>query len=100
MTKFDIQSISQKFVKESIIVDLLASLPVLDSRIINYDFLDKEITKVTNFLGLHMYYDGVAIHPGYGIGVLFISPHGDQILRSVRLTFFDSYLAMNNIVKY
>ena len=47
-----------------------------------------------------MYYDGVAIHLGYGIGVLFISPHGDQILRSVRLAFFDCYFAMNNIVKY
>ena len=47
-----------------------------------------------------MYFDGVAIYHRYGIGVLFISPHGDQILRSVRLAFFDCYLAMNNIVKY
>ena len=47
-----------------------------------------------------MYFDGVAIHLGYGIGVLFISPHGDQILRSICLAFVECYLAMNNIVKY
>ena len=34
------------------------------------------------------------------IGVLLISPHGDHIPRSVRLTFSDRYLAMNNIIEY
>ena len=39
-------------------------------------------------------------HSGYGIGVLLISPHGDHILRSVRLAFFDRHPTMNNIVEY
>ena len=47
-----------------------------------------------------MYFDGATNHSGYGIGVLLISPHGDHIPRSVRLTFPDCYPATNNIVEY
>ena len=47
-----------------------------------------------------MYFDGATNHSGYGIGVLLISPHGDHIPKSVRLAFFDRYLATNNIVEY
>ncbi|RVW95322.1 Retrovirus-related Pol polyprotein from transposon opus [Vitis vinifera] len=42
----------------------------------------------------------VANHSGYEIGVLLISPHGDHILRSVRLAFSDRHPATNNIVEY
>ena len=31
---------------------------------------------------------------------MLISPHGDHILRSVRLTFLDRHPATNNIVEY
>ncbi|KAL6336195.1 hypothetical protein AAG906_011077 [Vitis piasezkii] len=47
-----------------------------------------------------MYFDSVANHSGYGIGVLLISPHGDHIHISVRLAFSDRHPAMNNIVEY
>ena len=47
-----------------------------------------------------MYFDGVANHSGFGIGVLLISPQGDHISRSVRLVFSDRHLATNNIVEY
>ena len=47
-----------------------------------------------------MYFDSVANHSGYGIGVLLISPHGDHIPISVRLAFSDRHPAMNNIVEY
>ncbi|RVW96461.1 hypothetical protein CK203_029701 [Vitis vinifera] len=47
-----------------------------------------------------MYFDSVANHSGYGIGVLLISPHDDHIPISVRLAFSDRHPAMNNIVEY
>ena len=78
----------------------LASLPVTDSRVIDDDFLDEEITGVTSLSGWRMYFDGAANHSGYGIGVLLISPNDDHIPRSVRLAFEDHYPATNNIVEY
>ncbi|KAL6328439.1 hypothetical protein AAG906_038314 [Vitis piasezkii] len=47
-----------------------------------------------------MYFDGAANHLGYGIGVLLVSPQGDHIPRSVRVTFFDYHSTTNNIVEY
>ena len=60
----------------------------------------KDIIAVTSLLGWCMYFDGVANHSGYRIGVLLISPHGDHILRSVCLAFSDRHPATNNIVEY
>ena len=37
---------------------------------------------------------------GFGIGILLISPQGDHIPRSVRLTFSDPHRSTNNIVEY
>ena len=55
---------------------------------------------MTSLLGWRMYFDGAANHSGYEIGVLLISPHGDQIPRFVRLAFLDRHPVTNNIVKY
>ena len=40
LTKFDIQYVSQKSIKESIVVDHLASLPTYEDRPVNDDFPD------------------------------------------------------------
>ncbi|KAL6325116.1 hypothetical protein AAG906_022683 [Vitis piasezkii] len=53
-----------------------------------------------HFFGWCMYFDGVANHSGYGMGILLISPHGDHIPRFVRLGFSDRHPATNNIVEY
>ena len=47
-----------------------------------------------------MYFDGVTNHSRFGVGILLISPQGDHIPRSIRLTFFDHHLLTNNIVEY
>ena len=47
-----------------------------------------------------MYFDGATNHLGYGIGVLLVSPQGDHILRSDRLTFSDYHPTTNNIFEY
>ena len=67
---------------------------------IDDDFSNEEITKVTSLPSWRMYFDGATNHSRYGIGVLLISLNGDPIPRSVRLAFSDRYLAMNNIVEY
>ena len=82
------------------LADHLASLPVTDSGVIDDDFSDEDIVRVTSLSGWRMYFDGAANHSGYGIGVPLISPHGDHIRRSVRLAFADCYPTTNNIVKY
>ena len=66
---------------------------------IDDDFLDEKIVGVTSLFSWCMYFDGATNHSGYGIGVLLISPHGDHIMRSIRLAFSDCYLATNNIVR-
>ena len=100
MTEFDIQYVTQKSIKGSVLAYHLASLLVTDSRVIDDDFSDEEIAGVTSLSGCHMYFDGAANHSGYGIGVLLISPHDDHIPRSVRLAFTDHYPTTNNIVEY
>ena len=99
-TEFDIQYVPQKSIKGSVLANHLASLSVIDNRVIDDDFPDEEIVGVTSLSGWHMYFDGAANHSGYGIGVLLISPHGDHISRSVHLAFSDRYPATNNIVEY
>ena len=100
MKKFDIQYVTQKFLKGSVLADHLASLPVTDSRVIDDDFSNEEIAGVTSLSGWRMYFDGAANHSGYGIGILLIFPHGNHIPRSVRLAFADRYPTTNNIVEY
>ena len=100
MIEFDIQYVTQKSIKGSVLACPLALLPVTDNRVIDDYFSDKEIAGVTSLSGWCMYFDGVTNHSGYGIGVLLISPHGDHIPRLVRLAFSDCYPTTNNIVEY
>ena len=46
--KFDIQYVSQKSVKGSIITDHLASVLISDGRIVNDDFPNEEIVAMTS----------------------------------------------------
>ena len=67
---------------------------------IDDDFPDEDIIVVTSLSDWCMYFDGMANHSGYRIGVLLISPHGDHIPKSVQLGFSDRHPATNNIVEY
>ena len=100
LTEFDIRYVPYKSMKESIVADHLASLPVFDDRAIDDDFPDEQFVLVTSITGWWLYFDGAANKSGFGIGILLISPQGDHIPRSVRLTFSDHHRLMNNIVEY
>ena len=100
LTEFDIQHVSEKSFKGSVVVDHLMSLPMIESRPIDDDFSDEEFVAMTSLSSWRMYFDGVANHSGCGIGVLLVSPQSDRILRSVHLTFFDYHPTTNTIVEY
>ena len=100
LTEFDIQYMTQKSVKGSIVADHLASLPVSDDRPIDYDFPDEQFVSMTSIIGWQLYFDGVANQLGFGIGILLISPQGDHIPRSVRLVFSGHHSLTNNMVEY
>ena len=87
LTEFDIQYMTQKSVKGSIVADHLAFFPVSDDRSIDDDFPDEQFVSMTCIIGWHLYFDGAANQSGFGIGILLISPQGDHIPRSVRLVF-------------
>ncbi|KAL6323594.1 hypothetical protein AAG906_039185 [Vitis piasezkii] len=67
LTKFDIQYISQKSIKGSIVADHLASLPIYEDRPVDDDFPDEEFIAMTSLSGWCMYFGGAANHSGFGI---------------------------------
>ena len=100
LTEFDIHYVTHKSIRGSIVADHLALLPVFNGRAIDDDFPYEDVAAVTSISGWCMYFDSVANHSRYGIGVLLIFPHGDHFPRSVHLTFSDRHPATNNIVEY
>ena len=75
-------------------------MPVSNDKPIDDDFPDKKFVSMTSIIGWHLYFNGAANQSGFGISILLISPQGDHIPRSVRLTFSDHHQLMNNIVEY
>ena len=64
LTEFDIQYVTQKSVKGSIVADYLASFPVSDDRSINDDFPDEQFVSVASIIGWKLYFDGAANQSG------------------------------------
>ncbi|RVW98926.1 Transposon Ty3-I Gag-Pol polyprotein [Vitis vinifera] len=55
--KFNIQYVSQKSIKGSIVADHLASLPISDDRPVDDDFPNEEFVAMTSLSGWCMYFD-------------------------------------------
>ena len=92
LTEFDIQYMTQKSIKGSIVADHLASLPVSDDRPIDYDFPDEQFVSMTSITGWQLYFDGAANQSGFGIGILLISPQGIWRTRDEKLKPYHAYL--------
>ena len=60
LTEFDIQYVTQKSVKESIVADHLAPFQVFDDRWIDDDFPDEQFVSMTSIIGWQLYFDGAA----------------------------------------
>ncbi|RVX14856.1 hypothetical protein CK203_012088 [Vitis vinifera] len=67
MTEVDIQYVSQKSIKGSIVTDHLASLPTYEDKPVDDDFPDEEFVAITSLSGWCLYFDGAANQSGYGI---------------------------------
>nr|CAN73642.1 hypothetical protein VITISV_007331 [Vitis vinifera] len=100
LTEFDIQYISQKSIKGSIVADHLASLLISEDRPVDDNFPNEEFVAMTSLSGWCLYFDGATNQLGYEIGVLLVSPQGDHIPRFIRLAFHDRHPITNNIVEY
>ena len=74
LIEFDIQYVTQKSIKGSIVADHLASLPVFDDRPIGEDFFDEQFVYAISIVGWRLYFDGATNQSGFGIGILLISP--------------------------
>ncbi|KAL6348227.1 hypothetical protein AAG906_003093 [Vitis piasezkii] len=79
--KFDIQYVSQKSIKGSIVVNHLASLPTSEGRPVDDDFPNEEFVAMASLSGWCMYFDGATKQSGYGISVL--SSLIDRVMREV-----------------
>ena len=51
LIEFDIQCVTQKSIKGSVVVDHLASLPVSDDRPIDIDFPNEQFVSMTSIVG-------------------------------------------------
>nr|CAN81532.1 hypothetical protein VITISV_010600 [Vitis vinifera] len=74
LTKFDIQYVTQKSVKDSIVADHLASLLVSDDTQNDDDFPNEQFVSVASIAGWCLDFDGVVNQSRFGIGILLISP--------------------------
>ncbi|KAL6333875.1 hypothetical protein AAG906_039285 [Vitis piasezkii] len=98
LTEFDIQYVTQKSVKGSIVADHLASLLVSNDRPIDDDFPNEQFVSVASIAGWRLYFDGAANRSGFGIGILLISPQGDHILRESVLDALATLASMIEIL--
>ena len=57
LTKFDIQYVSQKSIKESVVADHLASLQTIESRPVDDHFPEEDFVVMTGLSGWSMYFD-------------------------------------------
>ena len=69
LTEFDIQYITQKSVKGSIVANHLASLPVSVDRSNDDNFLNEQFVSIASITGWQWYFDGAANQSGFGIGI-------------------------------
>ena len=69
LTEFDIQYVTQKSVKGSIVADHLASFPVSDDRSIDDDFPDEQFVSMTSIIG----WQCTSMVPPISRGVVLVS---------------------------
>ncbi|XP_050888694.1 uncharacterized protein LOC127093831 [Lathyrus oleraceus] len=108
LTEYDIQYVTQKAIKGSIMSDYLAHLPVEGYQSLKFDFPDEDIVFIRGFtmpgfeVSLEpgsrwtLVFDGASNARGHGIGVIITSPTGFHIPFTARLCFD----CTNNMAEY
>ncbi|XP_050896677.1 uncharacterized protein LOC127103465 [Lathyrus oleraceus] len=112
LTEYDIQYVTQKVIKGSVLSDYLAHLPVEGYHPLRFDFPDEDIMFIRDFTmpgseinpeegpqpgsRCTLVFDGAFNARGHGIGAVITSPTGFHLHFSVRL-YFD---CTNNMEEY
>ena len=96
LSEFDIVYKGCKAIKGQVIVDQLAEAPLQgDHPIVTY-FLDDTIMTIASSTPWKLFFDGSFTQKGSGARVLFVTPQGDLIPKSYKISF----PCTNNIAEY
>ncbi|XP_050920022.1 uncharacterized protein LOC127137618 [Lathyrus oleraceus] len=108
LTEYDIQHITQKYIKWSVLSDYLAHQPLEDYQSMHFEFPDEDIMLIRecNIPKLKegpepgsrrtLVFDGASNAHGNGIGAIITSPTGFHLPFTIRLCFN----CTNNMAKY
>lgn len=86
----------RKAIKGQATTDQLANAPMIDDDPLILEFLDESIMFVSHTKPWQLCFDSTYMQHGAGCGILFITPQGDSIQKSYRLSF----PCTNNIAEY
>jgi len=90
LSEYDIQYVTQKAIKGSVLADYLAHQPIEDYQSVQLEFADEEILVFVDDNNENMwtlFFDGASNALGHGIGAVLISPTRQYIPMTTRLCF-------------
>ena len=90
LSEYDIQYVTQKAIKGSVLADYLAHQPIEDYQSMQLEFLDEEILVLEDDNNENMwtlFFDGASNALGHGIEAVLISPIRQYIPMTARLCF-------------
>ena len=103
LSKYDIQYVSQKAIKGSIIAEFLFERALEDYEPINFDFPDKDLIAFSHIEdessekpGWKLYFDRASNALGHNVGATLITPEGEYCPFISRL----DYNCTNNMAEY
>jgi hypothetical protein len=96
LSEFDIVYKERKDIKGQVIVDQLVEAPLQGDHPIVADFPDDTIMTVAPSTPWKLFFDGSFTQKGSRAGILFVTPQGDLIPKSYKISF----PCTNNITKY
>jgi ribonuclease HI len=98
LSEFDILFVARKVIKGQAIADYLADYPSEQLELMDSEFPDEDVMTVDegNHCRWKLYFDGAANAIGSGIGVVLVSPKGQQTPIAVKLGFH----CTNNMTEY
>ena len=95
LTEFDIVYMTKKTIKGRAIADFLALTPRESDEQFEFEFPDEGLNAI-EVQGWVLYFDGAVNYKGAGIGILLITPTGEQIPLAKKLEF----PVTNNMAEY
>ena len=96
LSEFDIIYKDRKAIKGQVIVDQLAKAPLQGDHPIIVNFIDEIIMTITPSTQWKLFFDGSLTQKGSRVGILFVTPQGDLIPKSYKISF----PCTNNIDEY